>query len=172
MRTPVLTALLLALGGSLAAAAELSPFRTQSELPVQFRQDQYGRYPQDQYGQGQYRPGPRGYDDPRDGYGPGRPRYGDQRDQYGQNGYEPGQRRYDDRQDRYGQQGGGRGGSYQRSCSDIRQEGPVLSAVCGDGRGRRFESSIDVNRCGRSDIGNNGGVLQCGNVRGRGRPAD
>lgn len=93
----------------------------------------------------------------------------DRRDGYGQDRYG---RRPDERQDRggggYGG-GAGRGGSYQQSCGEARQDGSTLTAICGDGRGGRVQSSIDVNRCGRSDIGNNGGVLQCGNVRGAGR---
>ena len=162
-----LAAALLVLTGPLAAAAGMPPHAGPA-LQVQFRQDGYGQdpYRQDQYRQEQYRQGPRGYDDPRDGYAPDRRGYDDQ-DRYGQ-----GRRRQDDRADRYGQQGGGRGGSYQQSCTDIRQDGSVLSAVCGDGRGRRVESSIDVNRCGRGDIGNNRGYLQCGNVRGNGRPVN
>ena len=101
-----------------------------------------------------------------------------------QNRYGQGQRGYDsqgerDRRDQrrpddrgYGQGGGGRAGSYQQSCGEIRQNGSTLSAVCGDGRGRRVESSIDINRCGRGNIGNNRGFLQCGNIRGSGRQVD
>jgi len=157
-----LASALLASGSSLAGAAGLTPSQAQPALRVQYReapQDQYGRYRQDQYGSGQRR-----YDDQQEQYGSDRRRYDDQQDQYG-----PGRRGRDDRQDRYGQQGGGRGGSYQQSCTDIRQEGSTLLAVCGDGRGNRVESSIDVNRCGRSDIGNNRGYLQCGNIRANGR---
>ena len=140
-RAHALSSALLTLSSSFAAAAGLMPAPTQPALHVQFQQDRYGRYPQDQY-----RPDQRDPDDQHDRYG---------QDRRGQ--------------DRYGQQGGGRGGSYQQSCDDVRQEGSILSAVCGDGRGRRFESSIDVNRCGRSDIGNGRGFLQCGNTRASGR---
>ena len=71
---------------------------------------------------------------------------------------------------RYGAQSGyGPGGSYQGSCSEIRQEGGTLVAVCRDGRGGRVQTSIDTNRCGRSDIANVGGYLRCGNVQGNGR---
>ena len=146
-----LSSALLALSGSFAAAAGLMPAQTPPALHVQFQQDQYGRYPQDQY-----RPDQREPDDWQDRHG--QDRHG--QDPYGRDRRGP---------DRYGQQGGGRGGSYQQSCDDVRQEGSVLSAVCGDGRGRRFESSIDVNRCGRSDIGNSRGYLQCGNTRASGR---
>lgn len=145
-RVCVLASALLTLGGSLAAASQ--PAQTVQYRPGEY--DQYGRPPPGP-------PGPRGYDDP-DQYGRYRP---------DPNG--PGRRGYDER---YSQQGGGRGGSYQRSCEDIRQDGPMLSAVCGDGRGRRVESSIDTRRCGRSDIGNNRGYLQCGGTRASGRPVD
>ena len=161
-----LASALLASGGALAGAPGLTPSQAQPALPVQYLeapQDQYGRYRQDQYGSGQRR-----YDDQQEQYGSDRRRYDDQQDQYRQDQYRQGQRGRDNRQDRYGQQGGGRGGSYQQSCGDIRQEGSTLSAVCGDGRGNRVESSINVNRCGRSDIGNNRGYLQCGNIRANG----
>lgn len=146
-----LASALLALSGSFAGAAGLMLPQARPALPVQYRQEPYQQYQQDQYQQDQYR---------QDQY---------RQDQYRQDQYGSGQRGYDDRQDRYGQQGGGRGGSYQRSCGDIQQQGSVLSAVCGDGRGGRVESSIDLNRCGRSDISNNGGYLQCRNIRARGR---
>ena len=45
----------------------------------------------------------------------------------------------------------------------------VLTAVCRDGRGGQVESSIDIGRCGRSDIGNQGGALACAGIRGNGR---
>lgn len=141
-----LASALLALSGSVAGAAGPMLPQAQPALHVQYRQEPYQQYRPDQYQQDQY-----------------------QQDQYRRERYGPGQRGYDDRQDRYGQQGGGRGGSYQRSCGDIQQEGSILSAVCGDGRGGRVESSLDVNRCGRSDISNNGGYLQCRNIRARGR---
>ena len=87
--------------------------------------------------------------------------------QYRDNQYREDRGREDRR--RYDERGGGRGGSYQRTCSDAQQSGSILTAVCGDGRGRQVETSIDVNLCGRSDIANNGGILQCRGVRGRGR---
>ena len=156
-----LASALLVTSGSLASAAPAMPPQSPA-LQVQFRQDGYGQDP--------YRQPPPGYDDPRYGQDQYRqpPRgYNDQQDRYGQD-----RRRQDDQGDRYGQGGGGRGGSYQQSCSDIRQSGSTLSAVCGDGRGRRMESSINVNRCGRGDIGNNRGFLTCGNIRGNGRQVD
>lgn len=163
LRSLALAPALLALGGSLPVAAGWPSSQPQPAQRVQFRPDPYGRYQQDPYEQDQYRP---------DQYRPDPRRYGDQRDGYRPDSAGPGRRGYDDRGDRYGQGGGGRGGSYQRSCEDVRQDGPILSAVCGDGRGHRFESSIDVNRCGRSDIGNSRGILQCGNIRGNGRRVD
>ena len=163
LRAGALALTLLALGGPAAEAADLAP-SAGPVVRVQYRQDPYRQPSPDSYGQGPYRQGQRGYNDPQDGYG--QDRYGGQ-----------GSRRYDERnryedQDRYGQGGGGRGGSFQQSCSDIQQNGNILSAVCGNGRGRQFATSIDTRRCGKSDIGNQGGILQCGNVRGNGRPLD
>ena len=157
-----LASALLAGSGSFASAAGGAPPQAVSVQQVQYRPDGYAPDP--------YRQPPPGYDDPRNGQDQYRqpPRgYNDQQDRYGQD-----RRRQDDQGGRYGQGGGGRGGTYQQSCSDIRQNGSTLSAVCGDGRGRRVESSIDVNRCGRGDIGNSRGYLQCGNIRGNGRPVD
>lgn len=163
LRAGALALTLLALGGPAAEAADLAP-SAGSAVRVQYRQDPYRQPPPDGYEQGPYRQGQRGYDDPRDGYG--QDRYGGQ-----------GSRKYDERdrygdQDRYGQGSGRRGGSFQQSCGDIQQNGNTLSAVCDDGRGRRFATSIDTRRCGRSDIGNQRGILQCGNIRGNGRPLD
>ena len=157
-----LASALLLTSGSLASAAGGVPPQAVSVLQAQYRQDGYG--------QDQYRQPPPGYDDQRNGqdrYGQRQRGNNDQQDRSGQD-----RRRQDDQGDRYGQGSGGRAGSYQQSCSDIRQNGSTLSAVCGDGRGRRVESSIDVNRCGRGDIGNSRGYLQCGNIRGNGRQVD
>ena len=163
LRAGALASTLLVLGGPAAEAASLAPSAGPA-VRVQYRQDPYSQPPPDGYGQGPYRQGQRGYDDPRDRYG---------QDRYGGQGSRPydEQDRYED-QDRSGRRGGGRGGSFQRSCGDIQQNGNTLSAVCDDGRGRRFATSIDTSRCGRSDIGNQRGILQCGNVRGNGRPLD
>lgn len=68
-------------------------------------------------------------------------------------------------EDRRGE--GGPRGSYQQSCGEVRMNGSAMTAVCGNGRGRSYQSTIDVNRCGGSDISNNRGVLQCGGYRGR-----
>ncbi len=137
---------LLIMSGSLASAAGVVLPQSQPALQVQYRPDGYR--------QDQYRQPPRGYNDQQDRYGQDRRRQDDQGGRYGQGG------------------GGGRAGSYQQSCSDIRQNGSTLSAVCLDGRGRRTESSIDVNRCGRGDIGNSRGFLTCGNIRGNCRQVD
>lgn len=159
IRAWMLALALLAPVGSVAGAAGLIPFEAQPALHIQYRPDQYrpDQYRQDEYRQDQYR---------QDQYRQ------DQYDRPPQDQYGSGQRRYDDRQGRSGQQGGERGGSYQQSCEAIQQQGSILSAVCGDGRGHRYESSIDVNRCGRSDIGNSRGYLQCGRIRASGRPVD
>ena len=160
LRAGALASMLLTLGGPAAGAADLAHFAGPA-VRVQYQQDPYRQALPDGYGRGPYRQGQREYDDPRDGYGQDRyggqdPRQYDERDRYGN-------------QDRFGR-GGGRGGSFQQSCGDIQQSGTTLSAVCDDGRGRRFATSIDTRRCGRSDIGNQRGILQCGNVRGNGRP--
>ena len=116
-----------------------------------------------------YQPYGGGYDRDRDRYG---------QDRYDRNRYDrdPGGDRYGRdrfdprRQESYGRGGGGggAGGSFQRSCTDVRQYGSTLSAVCGDGRGNRYNSTIDLNRCGGRDVANNGGFLRCGNVQGNG----
>ena len=127
--------------------------------------DRRGGYDTDRYGRGNNRD--QGEDSERDRRGYGRERRGgydrDPRDGYGRD-----ERRYGG-QPEPAPQGAGRGGSYQRSCTNVRQQGSTLSAVCDNGRGRPVETSIDVNRCGRMDIGNSRGVLQCGNVRGSAR---
>lgn len=161
-----LASALLLTSGPLASAAGRAPPQTVSALQAQYRPDGYAQDP--------YRQPPPGYDDQRNGqdrYGQGQRGYNDQQNRDGQDRYGQDRRRQDDQGGRYGQ-GGGRAGSYQQSCSDIRQDGSTLSAVCSDGRGRRVESSIDVNRCGRGDIGNSRGFLQCGNIRGNGRQVD
>jgi len=154
-----LASALLVMSGSLASAAAVVPLQSRPALQVQYRP--YG------YGQDQYRQFPPGYDDPQGWQGQYRQPplgYYNQQYGYGQDG-----RRPDEQGGRYGLGGGGRAGSYQQSCSEFRQNGSTLSAVCGNGKGRGVETSIDVNRCGRGDIGNSRGVLQCGNNRGHGR---
>ena len=152
VRCLTLASAVLVVCGSAAGAAGGMPGQDGSTMQAQYRQDGYGRYQQDPYAQD-----PRRYEEQGDRYGRG---YEDQRGGYGQDRG----RRYEER--------GGRGGSYQQSCGNVQQSGSTLSAVCRDGRGRQVETAIDVNRCGRSDIANNQGVLQCGNVRGNGRRID
>lgn len=136
----------LALAGTALVAprtAGAAP-RGAEAVPVQYYQQPYGG----------------GYDRDR-GYGRERHER-DRDDRYGREQYEP------RRQESYGRGGGGVGGSFQRSCSDIRQSGSTLFAVCSDGRGNRYQSNIDVNRCGGQDIANVSGFLRCGNVQGNG----
>ena len=109
-----------------------------------------------------YQPNGGGYDRDRS--------YGRDRFERDRDGDRYGRERYDPRhQESFGRGGGGgAGGSFQRSCTDVRQSGSTLSAVCGDGRGNRYNSTIDLNRCGGQDVANNGGFLRCGNVQGNG----
>ena len=168
-----------------ASSAQAIQFRASLE-PVQYRQDDY-RDQQRQYDDSRgYRPEePRGYrpDDPRGyrpdeprGYRPDEPR-GYRPDE--SRGYRPdesrgyrqddrGQRGYDDRRGRSELPGG----SYMQSCGEARLQGSALVATCQGPRGNRFESVLDVTRCGRSDITNNNGTLQCGGTRGNARRVD
>lgn len=109
----------------------------------------------------QYRDYQRGYDDRRDD----RRGYDDRR-----GGYDDRRGGYDDR--RGGGGGGAPGGTYMQSCGSVRMEGSTLVAVCKGNRNSRFETSLDVSRCGRSDIGNDYGTLQCSGARGRSRRVD
>ncbi len=93
-------------------------------------------------------------------------------DRYGRDDRSRDDRGRDDRYGRDDRGGGAPGGSYLRSCNEARMEGSALVAVCQGGRGRRFETSIDVRGCGRSDIGNDNGTLQCAGARGRSRRID
>lgn len=65
-------------------------------------------------------------------------------------------------------------GSYTGSCSGGYINQGRLYADCRDRSGRVRETSIEVNRCSSSDIGNDNGLLVCHNNRGRyednGRP--
>ena len=151
----------------LAAAAGLDQ--------AQYRQDQYqgGQYQGGQYQGGPYQGGQSQGGPYQGGQSQGGPYQGGQ---YRNDQYRSDQYRQDaPRQDPYAERGGRSavpGGTYQQSCSNIRQEGSTLIAICTGERGRRFETSIDLNRCGRSDIGNNFGTLDCNGVRGSSRRAD
>lgn len=70
-------------------------------------------------------------------------------------------------------------GSYTASCSGSYVNQGRLYADCQDNSGRVRESSIELNRCSNSDIGNQNGLLVCYNHRGSfedggrpGRPGD
>lgn len=151
MRLNSLRALVLAVGGLSLGAGGVSaqgwqgPQSLMELLPTQFQGSQYRD------------------DRPRDErYRDDRARDERYRDDRGRE-----ERGREDR--RYNERGGGRGGSYQQSCSNAQQSGSVLTAICNDGRGRKVQTSIDVEACGRSDIGNIQGTLQCGSVRGSSR---
>ena len=60
-------------------------------------------------------------------------------------------------------------GSYQNSCTDISQNGSVLVARC-KGPGGMYNTTIDLDRCGRMGVANDRGRLTCGNQRGSARP--
>ena len=80
--------------------------------------------------------------------------------------------REDDRRSERESRYGAPRGSYLETCNEPRLEGSTLTAVCQGRRGGRFETYIDLNRCGRSDVGNNNGTLQCGGTRGNSRRID
>ena len=58
------------------------------------------------------------------------------------------------------------GGSYLRTCTDVEQRGPYLTANCRDVRGNYRPTQIDTRSCGR--FGNSNGRLICEGGRGRG----
>ncbi|WP_297801713.1 beta/gamma crystallin-related protein [uncultured Brevundimonas sp.] len=58
-------------------------------------------------------------------------------------------------------------GSYTRSCEDMRMNGGRLYAVCRDMRGQMRASTLEISRCGRSDVVNRDGLLMCGNIAGQ-----
>ena len=124
--------------------ASAQPTRRAGVEAVQYRQDDY----RDQ----------RRYDDPRNRQDEPRGYRQDDRDQ----------RQFGDRRGRSDTPGG----SYMQSCGEARLQGSTLTAICQGSRGNRFETALDVNRCGRSDIVNNNGTLQCGGTRGSARRAD
>jgi hypothetical protein len=57
-------------------------------------------------------------------------------------------------------------GSYAQTCSGAYVNQGRLYADCRDTRGNSRSSSIDLNACSSSDIGNDNGLLVCHNVRG------
>lgn len=72
------------------------------------------------------------------------------------------------------QQRGAPRGSYQQSCTGAYVNQGRLYADCRDTRRNVRESSIQLNRCSDSDIGNDNGLLVCSGQRGQfedgGRP--
>jgi hypothetical protein len=59
-------------------------------------------------------------------------------------------------------------GSFYRTCTDIQQRGPFLSALCQDQRGRLVETQLNLRACPSGTVANANGRLVC---EGRGRPA-
>lgn len=59
-------------------------------------------------------------------------------------------------------------GSYQQSCTNLRMNGPVLSAVCNGGSGGSVRSSIDTSTCPNGFIENRNGYLACNGSSGGG----
>ncbi len=57
-------------------------------------------------------------------------------------------------------------GTYRRSCGNIDQDGPILSADCNAPGGRRIHSELDVSRCRGQPVANTYGRLTCGNREG------
>ena len=57
-------------------------------------------------------------------------------------------------------------GSFAQSCSGSYVNQGRLYADCRDRRGNIRGSSIELNRCSDSDVGNDNGLLICGNFRG------
>lgn len=57
--------------------------------------------------------------------------------------------------------GGGARGSFRRTCQNIREDGPIVSADCPTVRGDYRQTSIDIRSCGRGRLGNNNGRLFC-----------
>jgi hypothetical protein len=52
-------------------------------------------------------------------------------------------------------------GSFYRTCTDIQQRGPFLSALCEDRRGRLVESQLNLRACPTGSIANANGRLVC-----------
>lgn len=57
-------------------------------------------------------------------------------------------------------------GSYRASCTDVRQRGPMLEAMCEDRFGQLRPTRLDLRNCERGDVSNRNGRLIC--VGGRG----
>ena len=63
-------------------------------------------------------------------------------------------------------------GSFRGSCRDIDRNGPMLTAMCKDGRGEWRQTSIDMRDCGRTPIANTNGRLTCGGMGGPRSPRE
>lgn len=76
-------------------------------------------------------------------------------------------------------------GSYRATCSDVRQRGPMLEALCEDRFGQLRPTRLDLRSCDWGDVSNRNGRLVCAGGRGerggdgydrgydrRGRPDD
>lgn len=59
-------------------------------------------------------------------------------------------------------------GSFYRTCTDIQQRGPFLTALCEDRRGRLVESQLNLRACPSGRVANANGRLIC---EAGGRPA-
>jgi hypothetical protein len=52
-------------------------------------------------------------------------------------------------------------GTFYRTCTDIQQRGPFVSALCEDRRGRLVESQLNLRACPSGSVGNVNGRLVC-----------
>jgi hypothetical protein len=52
-------------------------------------------------------------------------------------------------------------GSYLQSCSNVRQSGNTVSAVCADRNGVRIRTTINMNICSTDRLSNLNGSLRC-----------
>ena len=59
-------------------------------------------------------------------------------------------------------------GSYRRSCENIQEQGPILSAECQTMRGNFRRSSLDMRECNDGRVSNINGRLTCDGASGYG----
>lgn len=57
-------------------------------------------------------------------------------------------------------------GSYRATCTDIRQRGPILEALCQDRFGELRPTRLDLRSCDYGDVSNRNGRLVCSGGRG------
>lgn len=88
--------------------------------------------------------------------------------QYGGGGYGGGfgggggyDRRRDDDDDGYGRAPPRARGSFYRTCRNVDQDGPVLTAMCRTTDGDYVPARINLRRCGGAPIANVDGQLRC-----------